>query len=73
MFLVYCLILWSTLQATSIPVATDQVFVKLNIQIDVEAEKEKINNGISYLEGYLESVEVSLAMKNLWLMPNLSW
>ena len=50
-----------TLHATSIPVATDQVFVKLNIQIDVEAEKEKINSEISYLEGFLKSVEAKLS------------
>jgi valyl-tRNA synthetase len=43
------------------PVATDQVFVKLNIQIDVEAEKEKINSEISYLEGFLKSVEAKLS------------
>jgi valyl-tRNA synthetase len=50
-----------TLHATSIPVSTDQVFVKLNIQIDVEAEKEKINSEISYLEGFLKSVEAKLS------------
>ncbi len=50
-----------TLHATSIPVATDQVFVKLNIEIDVEAEKEKINSEISYLEGFLKSVEAKLS------------
>ncbi|MEI6880550.1 MAG: valine--tRNA ligase [Bacteroidota bacterium] len=50
-----------TLHATSMPVATDQVFVKLNIQIDVEAEKEKINSEISYLEGFLKSVEAKLS------------
>jgi valyl-tRNA synthetase len=46
---------------TSLPVSTDQVFVKLNIQIDVEAEKEKINSEISYLEGFLKSVEAKLS------------
>jgi valyl-tRNA synthetase len=35
--------------------------VKLNIQIDVEAEKEKINSEISYLEGFLKSVEAKLS------------
>jgi valyl-tRNA synthetase len=50
-----------TLNATSIPVSTDQVFVKLNIEIDVEAEKEKINSEISYLEGFLKSVEAKLS------------
>jgi len=50
-----------TLYAKSMPVATDQVFVKLNIQIDVEAEKEKINSEISYLEGFLKSVEAKLS------------
>lgn len=50
-----------TLHATSIPVSTDQVFVKLNIEIDVEAEKEKINSEISYLEGFLKSVEAKLS------------
>ena len=46
---------------TSLPVSTDQVFVKLNIEIDVEAEKEKINSEISYLEGFLKSVEAKLS------------
>jgi valyl-tRNA synthetase len=46
---------------TSLPVATDQVFVKLNIEIDVEAEKEKINSEISYLQGFLKSVEAKLS------------
>jgi valyl-tRNA synthetase len=50
-----------TYNYTSLPVATDQVFVKLNIQIDVEAEKEKINSEISYLEGFLKSVEAKLS------------
>jgi valyl-tRNA synthetase len=46
---------------TSLPVSTDQVFVKLNIEIDVEAEKEKINSEISYLQGFLKSVEAKLS------------
>ncbi len=50
-----------TYNYTSLPVATDQVFVKLNIEIDVEAEKEKINSEISYLEGFLKSVEAKLS------------
>ena len=35
--------------------------MKLNIEIDVEAEKEKINSEISYLEGFLKSVEAKLS------------
>ncbi len=45
----------------SIPVATDQLFVKLNIEIDAEAEREKINKEIEYLTGFMASVDVKLS------------
>ncbi len=45
----------------SLPVATDQVFVKLNIEIDAEAEREKINKEIEYLTGFMASVDVKLS------------
>lgn len=45
----------------SLPVATDQVFVKLNIEIDAEAEREKINKEIEYLTGFMASVDIKLS------------
>ena len=45
----------------SVPVSTDEVFVKLHIQIDVASEKEKINKEIEYLEGFLRSVDAKLS------------
>lgn len=45
----------------SISVATDQVFVKLNIEIDAVAEAEKINKEIEYLIGFMASVDVKLS------------
>jgi valyl-tRNA synthetase len=45
----------------SIPVAIDQLFVKLNIEIDTEAEREKINKEIEYLTGFMASVDVKLS------------
>ncbi len=45
----------------SLSVATDQVFVKINIEIDAEAEREKINKEIEYLTGFMASVDVKLS------------
>jgi valyl-tRNA synthetase len=45
----------------SISVSTDQVFVKLNIEIDAVAEAEKINKEIEYLIGFMASVDVKLS------------
>ncbi len=45
----------------SISVSTDQVFVKLNIEIDAVAETEKINKEIEYLIGFMASVDVKLS------------
>ncbi len=42
-------------------VATDQVFVELNIQLDVDAEKGKAIQEIKYLEGFLQSVDQKLS------------
>jgi valyl-tRNA synthetase len=44
----------------SLSVSTDQVFVKLNIEIDAVAEAEKINKEIEYLIGFMASVDVKL-------------
>ncbi len=45
----------------SLSVSTDQVFVKLNIEIDAVAEAEKINKEIEYLVGFMASVDVKLS------------
>ncbi len=45
----------------SLSVSTDQVFVKLNIEIDAVAEAEKINKEIEYLIGFMASVDVKLS------------
>jgi valyl-tRNA synthetase len=45
----------------SLSVSTDQVFVKLNIEIDAAAEAEKINKEIEYLIGFMASVDVKLS------------
>lgn len=47
-------------KAISLPVDTDEMYVFLDLQIDPEAEKEKINKEIEYLFGFLKSVEAKL-------------
>lgn len=44
-----------------VPCLTDELFVKLNLQIDADAEKEKIEKEIDYLKGFLKSVEAKLS------------
>jgi valyl-tRNA synthetase len=46
---------------TPLQVATDEVYVHLNIEIDTEAEKEKLSKELEYLEGFLKSVAAKLA------------
>ncbi len=46
---------------TTIQVATDEVFVHLNIEIDKDAEREKLNKELAYLEGFLKSVDSKLS------------
>ncbi len=45
----------------SLPVSTDQVLVYLELNIDVEAEKEKIQKEIEYLQGFMKSVDAKLS------------
>ena len=47
--------------ATSFLVGKDECYVDLAEQIDVEAEKERINKEIAYLNGFLKSVNAKLA------------
>ncbi|MCC7532992.1 MAG: valine--tRNA ligase [Bacteroidia bacterium] len=47
--------------AILLPVNTDEVFAFLNLQIDVEAEKIKLNKEIEYLLGFMKSVDAKLA------------
>jgi len=49
------------LNYVSLSVSTDQIFVKLNIEIDAVAEAEKINKEIEYLIGFMASVDVKLS------------
>jgi len=44
-----------------VPVNTDEVFVHLKIEVDAEAEKEKIRKEIEYLSGFLKSVDAKLS------------
>jgi valyl-tRNA synthetase len=45
----------------SLPVSTDQVLVYLELNIDVEAEKDKIQKEIEYLQGFMKSVDAKLS------------
>jgi valyl-tRNA synthetase len=47
-------------QAQLLPVNTDEVYVYLNIEVDTQAEKERITKEIAYLEGFLKSVDAKL-------------
>jgi valyl-tRNA synthetase len=45
---------------TALQVATDEVYVHLNIEVDAEAEKEKLSKELEYLEGFLKAVDAKL-------------
>ncbi|MCU0441269.1 MAG: valine--tRNA ligase [Bacteroidia bacterium] len=45
---------------TTLPVATDELFVYLTIAIDAEAEKGKLAKELEYLQGFLLSVDAKL-------------
>lgn len=47
-------------KAVLLPVDTDEVYAFLDLQVDAEAEKEKINKEIEYLEGFMRSVDAKL-------------
>ena len=46
--------------AVLLPVNTDEVYAFLNMEVDIEAEKAKIAKEISYLEGFMQSVDAKL-------------
>ena len=46
---------------TAIQVATDEVYIHLNIEVDAEAEKEKLTKELEYLQGFLKSVDAKLS------------
>lgn len=48
-------------KAVLVPVNTDEIYAFLNLQIDAEAEKEKITKEIEYLLGFMKSVEAKLS------------
>ncbi|MCU0422896.1 MAG: valine--tRNA ligase [Bacteroidia bacterium] len=49
------------MQTILVQVHTDEVYVKLELQLDKEAEREKVENEIAYLNGFLQSVNAKLA------------
>lgn len=46
--------------AVLLPVNTDEVYAFLQLEVDVEAEKDKITKEIAYLEGFMQSVDAKL-------------
>ncbi len=48
-------------KAVMVPCITDELFVVLNLVIDVAAEREKIEKEIDYLQGFMKSVESKLS------------
>jgi valyl-tRNA synthetase len=47
--------------AVMIPCVTDELFVTLNLVIDVAAEREKIQKEMEYLQGFMKSVDAKLS------------
>lgn len=47
--------------AASFMVGNDEFFIQLNETIDVEAEKERLNAELTYLQGFLKSVDAKLS------------
>jgi len=46
--------------AISLKVFTDEIAVELEMDIDIDSERDKINKDIEYLKGFLKSVEAKL-------------
>ena len=46
--------------ASAFMVGNDEFFIQLNETIDVEAEKERLNAELVYLQGFLKSVDAKL-------------
>jgi valyl-tRNA synthetase len=44
----------------SLQVSTDEAYIALNIEVDAEAEKEKMEKELEYLRGFLKSVDAKL-------------
>lgn len=47
--------------AVSFMVGKDEFFIQLNEKIDVEAEKERLNAELTYLQGFMKSVDAKLS------------
>lgn len=47
--------------AAAFMVGNDEFFIQLNETVDVEAEKERLNADLVYLQGFLKSVEAKLS------------
>ncbi len=45
----------------SLPVSTDEILVALDLQIDIVAEKTRIEQEIDYLQGFMKSVDAKLS------------
>jgi valyl-tRNA synthetase len=46
--------------SVSLMVGTSQAFVKLNIAVNAEAEKKRLQDEIDYLQGFMRSVDAKL-------------
>ena len=46
--------------AVSVMVGTSQAFIQVNNQVDLESEKKRIEEEISYLQGFMKSVDAKL-------------
>jgi valyl-tRNA synthetase len=47
--------------AVSVMAGTSQAFIKLNITVNVEAEKQRLQGEIDYLHGFMKSVDAKLS------------
>jgi valyl-tRNA synthetase len=47
--------------AVSVMAGTSQAFIKLNIAVNTEAEKKRLQDEITYLQGFMRSVDAKLS------------
>jgi valyl-tRNA synthetase len=48
-------------KCASIVLGSDEIFIPLNLEIDVEAEKKKLEADLAYAKGFLISIEKKLS------------
>jgi valyl-tRNA synthetase len=46
--------------AVSVMAGTSQAFIQLNVQVNTEAEKKRLEDEIAYLQGFMRSVDAKL-------------